>query len=87
MKRTVRTIGAIAIMGIMLTGAYLFRTIQADTITPERVVEVVPDGYIDSTSEEFNNNYVDMRSVTDFETDGNGLQLYCNDGSGYYWER
>ncbi|WP_313182794.1 hypothetical protein [Lacrimispora sp.] len=74
-------------MGIMLTGAYLFGTIQADTITPERGVEVVPDGYIDSTSEEFYNNYVDMRSVTDFETDGNGLQLYCNDVSGYYWER
>ncbi len=87
MKRTVKTIGAIAIMGIMLTGAYLLGTTQADIVTLERAVEVVPDGYIDSTSEDFYNNFVDMRSVIDFETNGNGLQLYCNDGSGYYWER
>jgi hypothetical protein len=87
MKRTVKTIGAIAIMGIMLAGAYLLGTTQADIVTLERVIEVVPDGYMDSASEDFYNNYVDMRSVTDFETNGNGLQLYCNDGSGYYWER
>lgn len=87
MKRTVKTIGVIAIMGIMLTGAYLLGTTQADTITLERVVKVVPDGYIDSTSEDFYNNFVDMRSVINFETNGSGLQLYCNDGSGYYWER
>lgn len=87
MKRTVKTIGVIAIMGIMLTGAYLLGTTQANTITLEKIIEVVPDGYIDSTSEEFYNNFVDMRSVTDFETDGNGLQLYCNDGSCYYWEK
>lgn len=87
MKRTVKTIGAIAIMGIMLTGAYLLGTTQADIITVEKVIEAVPDGYIDSTSEDFYNNFVDMRSVTDFETDGYSLQLHCNDGSGYYWER
>lgn len=87
MKRTVKTIGVIAIMGIMLTGAYILSTTQTDTITLEKVVEVVPGGYIDSTSEDFYNNYVDMRSVTDFDTNGNGLQLYCNDGRGYYWER
>lgn len=78
MKRTVKTFGVIAIMGIMLTGAYFMGTTKAS---------VVPDGYIDSTSEEFYNNYMDMRNVTDFETYGNGLQLYCNDGNGYYWER
>lgn len=87
MKRTVKTIGAIAIMGIMLAGAYLLGTTQADIVTLERVIEVVPDGYMDSASEDFYNNYVDMRNVTDFETNGNGLQLYCNDGSGYYLER
>lgn len=87
MKRTVKTIGAIAIMGIMLTGAYLLGTIQADIITVEKVIEVVPDGYMDSTSEDFYNNFVDMRSVIDYTADMDGLQLYCNDGSGYYWER
>lgn len=73
MKRTVKTIGVIASMGAMLTGAYLIDTTKASVM--------------DSISEEFKNNYVDMRNVTDFETDGNGLQLYCNDGNGYYWER
>jgi len=87
MKRTVKTIVVISIMGIMLTGAYLLGTTQADTITLEKIVEIVPDGYIDSTSEDFYYNYLDMRNVIDFRIDGNGLLLYCNDGSGYYWER
>ncbi|WP_313580697.1 hypothetical protein [Lacrimispora sp.] len=87
MKRTVKTIGAIAIMGIMLTGAYLLGTTQADIITVEKVIEVVPDGYIDSTTEDFYNNYVDMRNVIDYTAGMDGLQLYCSDGSGYYLER
>ena len=78
MKRTVKTFGVIAIMGIMLTGAYFIGATKAS---------VVPDGYIDSTSEDFKNNYLDMRNVTYFETNGNGLQLYYNDGNGYFWER
>ena len=73
MKRTLKAVRVIAIMGTMLTGAYLIDTTKASVM--------------DSISEEFKNNYVDMRNVTDFETDGNGLQLYCNDGNGYYWER
>jgi len=87
MKRIVKTIVVIAIMGIMLTGAYLLGTTQADIVMVERVIEVVPDGYMDSTSEDFYNNYVDMRSVIDYTASMDGLQLYCNDGSGYYWER
>lgn len=73
MKRTLKTIGVITIMGTMLIGAYLLGTTKARDM--------------DSTSEEFKNNYVDMRNVVEFKTDGNGLQLYYNDGSGYYWER
>lgn len=87
MKSTVKTIGVIAIMGFMLTGAYLLGTTQADNITLEKIVEIVPDGYIDSTSEEFYNNYLDMRSVIDYSAGMDSLQLYCNDGNGYYLER
>lgn len=87
MKRTLKTIGVIAIMGTMLTGAYLLGTTKADVIEVDRVIEVIPDEYIDSTSEDFYNNYVDMRSVVDFETDNNGLLLHFIDGSGYYFER
>lgn len=81
----------IATMGILLYGAYLLGTTQAETITDikkvEKVVEVVPDRYIDTTSEEFYNNYIDMRTVTDFKATETGLQLYTANGDGYYWEK
>lgn len=89
MKRTIKTIGIMATMGIMLVCAYLLGTTQAETVTKvkevEKVVEVVPDGYIDTNSDEFLDNYIDMRKVVYFEV-VDGLQLYYEDGSGYYWE-
>lgn len=42
---------------------------------------------LDDVTEEFYNNYIDMRKVTDFTANDNSLQLYLEDGSGYYWER
>lgn len=42
---------------------------------------------LDDMTEEFYNNYVDMRKVTDFTATENGLQIYLDDSSGYYWER
>ena len=90
MKRIVKAIGTIATMGIMVS-AYWLGTTQAETITEvktvEKVVEVVPSGYIDTTSDEFYNNFVDMRQVTDYTATNDGLQLYLEDGNGYYWER
>lgn len=35
---------------------------------------------------DFQENFVDMRSVVDFAVAGNGLQLYFEDGTGYYLE-
>ena len=91
MRKSIKTIGVIGTMTILLCGVYLLGTTQAKIITVEKEVEkrveVVPDGYIDSTSDEFKNNYVDMRQVTDFDATENGLQLYLSDGSGYYFER
>lgn len=88
-KKSIKTIGTIAVIGAMLAGAYILGTTQAETITEikeiEKVVEVVPEGYIDTNSEEFTENYVDMRKVVYFEV-VDGLQLYLEDGSGYYWE-
>ena len=88
MKKKILTITLFAVVAI---GSFLLGTTQTDTEVKtaevEKVVEVVPDGYIDATTEEFFNNYIDMRTVTDFETNENGLQLYTNDGNGYYWER
>ena len=89
MKKSIKVIGIIATMGIMLVCAYLLGTTQAETITEVQTVtetrEVIPDGYIDTKSKEFQENYVDMRKVVYFEV-GNGLQLYYEDGNGYYWE-
>lgn len=91
MERTFKTIGIIATMGIMFVLAFWFGTTQAETITKieevEKVVEVVPDGYIDMFSDEFRENFVDMRDITYFEVSDDGLQLYFVDGSGYWWER
>jgi len=89
MKRIIKTIGTITAAGIIAFGSYLFGTTQAETITEIKTVtetkEVIPDGYIDTNSNEFINNYVNMRKVTYFEV-VDGLQLYYVDGSGYYWE-
>lgn len=35
---------------------------------------------------DFQENFIDMRSVVDFSVMGNGLQLYFDDGTGYYLE-
>lgn len=42
---------------------------------------------LEDVTEEYKNNFVDMRQVTDYTTTENGLQLLLSDGSGYYWER
>lgn len=86
MKRTIKTIGIIATMGVMLVCAYLFGTTQAETITEIQTVtetrEVIPDGYIP-----LNDDIVNMDSVIDFSTTEYGLQLYFEDGTGYFLER
>lgn len=91
MRKSIKTIGTIGAMTILLCGAYYLGTTQAKTITVEKEVEkrvdVVPDGYVDTATDDFYNNYVDIRQITDFEATENGLQLYLSDGNGYYWER
>ena len=86
MKRTIRTIGIIATMGIMIVSAYLLGTTQAETIIEVQTVtetkEVIPDGYIP-----LNDDIIDMNTVIDFSATEYGLQLYFEDGSGYFLER
>ena len=91
MKKTLKTIGTIATMTVIAIGSYFIGTTQAKAVTEikevEKVVEVMPDGYIDMNTEDFYINYVDMRKVTDFTATENGFQIYLDDSSGYYWER
>lgn len=85
MKRTIRTIGIIATMGIMIVSAYLLGTTQAETIIEVQTVtetkEVIPDGYIP-----LNDDIMDMNTVIDFSATEYGLQLYFEDGIGYFGE-
>ena len=86
MKKTFKAIGIITVMGIMLVLAYLLGTTQAETTkevpTVTEIREVVPDGYI-----LLHDDIVDMNTVIDFSATEYGLQLYFEDGSGYFWER
>ena len=70
-------------LGAFFVGKTCFPKTEIRTET----VETIPDGCIDTKSEEFLNNYVDMRQVVDFITSESGLQLYMSDGSGFYWEK
>ena len=97
MKKSIREIVTITIMGIMMILSYWLGTSQAETITEiqtvtetmetGKIVEVVPDGYIDTRSADFQENYIDMRTVADFDVNEDGLQLYFMDGTGYWIER
>ena len=43
--------------------------------------------YVDTGSEDFQNNFVDIRKVTDYNATNTSLYIYLENGSGYYWER
>lgn len=91
MKKSIKTIGIIVTMGIMLVCAYLLGTAQSETMTGIQAVKAIADGrYITMDAAAFQDNYehyIDMQQVTGFEVSANGLQLYFADGAGYYWER
>ena len=67
--------------------AYFVGTTQTETETVTETLEVIPDGYINTNSEEFQNDYINMNDVVDFEETDSGLMLHFSDGTGYYWER
>lgn len=60
---------------------------ETETVYETITKEVIPEGYINTSSKEFFDNYIDMSTVTDFIATETGLQLYTNDGNGYYWEK
>lgn len=88
MKKSIKIIATITIMGIMLVCAYLLGTTQVETVTEIQTMtgtgikEVIPDRYIP-----LNDDIVDMNAIIDFSATEYGLQLYFEDGSGYFWER
>lgn len=81
-NKAIRRIATIGVIGAIAFSSYLLGTTKTKN---KKVVEVVPDGYIDMGSEEFKKNYVDMRKVVYFEVE-DGLKLYYADGNEYYWK-
>lgn len=83
-----KAIGKIVIVGTMMAMSFYLGVGHAEKMEgrTEKIIEVIPNGYINDESEDFQECFVDMREVVDFETFGDGLQLYYKDGSGYWWE-
>ena len=96
MKKTIKAIGINVTMGFMLVCAYLVGTAQAGTVAKVQtmlgtgIIEVATNGYINMNAAEFQDNqddYADMRKVAGYDVSDDGLQLYFEDGSGYWLER
>lgn len=58
------------------TGYYWESDIDSDS-------GIMPYGYMQC----YDDNYVNVNTVTRFDATEYGLMLYLNDGNGYYWER
>ena len=77
MKRTIKTtitvtIKVITTLAFIMISAYLFETIKVNAAEP--------------TPESKSESIIDMTQITDFVANESNLQLYFNDGTGYYWE-
>lgn len=83
-----KAIGKIVIVGTMLAMSFCSGMRHAEEMETkaEKIIEVIPDGYINTGSEEFCDRYVDMSQVVVWSSTEEGLQLYFGDGSGYYLE-
>lgn len=68
MKRSMKTIGIISLLTIATVGSYALGS-QANAD--------------ETTTEEFRNNYLDLRTVTGYSTTNDGLLLYTDDGNSY----
>lgn len=66
-----KMIKTIATVGFIMICAFLFGGMKASAAEPSPQHE----------------SLIDMAQVTDFVANGGGLQLYFNDGTGYYWEK
>ncbi len=77
MKRAIKTtitvtVKTIATVAFIMICAYLFGSIKVNAAEP--------------TPELISESIIDMTQITDFVVNGDRLQLYFNDGTGYYWE-
>ena len=91
MRKSVRTVGIIVTMGIMPVYTYLSGTAQAEPVTEirkmEKTIGAVRHKYADDGSQASVTDYIHMQKVTCFMKSDYGLQLYFDDGTGYWLER
>lgn len=66
-----KLIKTIGTVGIIMICTCLFGSMKASAAEPSPQYEPL----------------IEMTQVTDFVANGGGLQLYFNDGTGYYWEK
>lgn len=87
MKRALYIITLLAVRTVAYFGGATGteNTIEAASRT-ESQIESIPDGYIDMDSDEFRENYINLRTVTGYSGTATGLMLYTDDGCGYYME-
>ena len=72
MKRTIKTtIKTIVTVGFIMICACLFGNTKVSAAEPTQELESI----------------VDMTQIIDFVVNDGSLQLYFNDGTGYYWEK
>ena len=84
MKKSIRIIGTIATMGAIAFGSYLLGTRQAETVTEVQTITEIRE--IETTLEIIPDGYIDMQTIIGFTVSDDGLQLYFDDGTGYWWE-
>ena len=77
MKRAIKTtitvtVKTIATVAFIMICAYLFGSIKVNAAKP--------------TPELISESIIDMTQITDFVVNDGSLQLYFNDGTGYYWK-
>ena len=91
MRKSVRTIGVIVTMGIILVCAHFLNTAQAEPVTEitkaGKTIEAMRNEYADTSSQASVTGHIHMRKVTRFMESDYGLQLYFDDGTGYWLER
>lgn len=69
-KATMKTINTIITIGFIVLCICLFDSMQVKAAEPAKEIE----------------SLIDMNQISDFVVNGESLQLYFNDATGYYWE-
>lgn len=88
MKRKLKTILSATLFIASIVGAFFIGTVtKTKTVTVEVEKEVIPENYIDTTSDDFKENYIDLREIIAFEQAEKcwGVYLFKEDGNYYYW--